>query len=190
MFAKITVLGIHPPSTLVPPPAPNNNVDVAFWEPRNVAKKKCFSVCARPRGCPQHCYRGQGGGCRCRRLRTIKNLFFCKHRYPCVCSCLLIQLMISISSAPALPTNIVTGGQGGGLDVSMFADARGRPRMNCTCNQECQGKRQRRPERSGKSKITYLERVPPSYSKNSMVLLAFLLASPPGSLKPPKTVLT
>ena len=96
-----------------------------------------------------------------------------------MCMLMSPNLMIGISSALALPTNIVTGGRGG-LDVSMFADARGRPRMNCTWIQECQGKRQRRPARSGKSKITYLQRVPPSYLKSSIVLLAFLLASPPG----------
>jgi len=52
----------HPPS-LHPgaPPLPNNNVDVAFWEPRNVAEKMCFSVCARPPACPQHCFWGRGG---------------------------------------------------------------------------------------------------------------------------------
>ena len=112
------------------PPAPDNNVDVAFWEPRNVAKKMNFYVCARPPACPQHCYRGAGGGCRCRRLRTIKNFFILQTPVP-VCMPMSPNLMIGISSALALPTNIVTGGRGG-LDVSMFADARGRPRMNCT----------------------------------------------------------
>jgi len=60
VFAKITVLGI-PPLHPGAPPSPNNNVDVAFWEPRNVAKKSCFPF-ARDLLLAPNIVSGGGGG--------------------------------------------------------------------------------------------------------------------------------
>ena len=45
-------------------------------------------------------------------------------------------------------------------------------------------------EDQGNQKKSTLKGIPPSYLKGSLVLLAFLLASPLGSLKLPKIVLT
>ena len=51
----------HPPPSTLVPPSPNNNVDVAFWEPRNVAKKSCFPF-ARDLLLAPNIVSGGGGG--------------------------------------------------------------------------------------------------------------------------------